>query len=483
MPQTVAPPPRTGEAAQGPLFTDSSRSVVPDHTTPESAEPVTEPAHPKPAATARTVAAGVVFAALGAALAASAVLVITAFRLLGSGDARLDLGGPPAVLLAVAFASVNVAALLFLTREWAPPRAATAALAFVVAMAWPLSGIPLAAGLLAIVATGLALGRDRRIGGGRRITGWGPPGALAAAGVALAIAGAALAESHPTQPPKPAAVSAAEPTGDATDGEDASGAATNDAADGEHASGTATNDAADGEHASGTATNDAADGEHASGTATNDATPTGEAASGATGENPTGESAEHAAPSEETADAAEAPRGGADLSAGGAAPNRATGDPVSDAATSEPAGEAPATGLTTEAEPPSSEAESAPLAKAPAAPLDDAESFVRGYYRALDEQRFDDAWTSLSPAVRTRFGGLAGWKAGYATTLYSKPRNLTVTTAGSAVTVKHLLIARDTNCSGERRFSVTWTLRRVSEQWSVTALTASAVDANAAECR
>ena len=468
MPQTVAPPPRTGEAAQGPLFTDSSRSVVLDHTAPESAEPATEPAHPQPAATARTVAAGVLFAALGAALAASAVLVITAFRLLGSGDARLDLGGPPAVLLAVAFAAVNVAALLLLTREWAPPRAVTAAFAFVVAMAWPLSGIPLLAGLLAIVAIGLALGRDRRIGGGRRITGWGPPGALAAAGVALAIAGAALAESHPTQPPKPAAVSEAAPAGEEASDADANGADREDA-----------NDAAGHETPSGAATSEA-DG---------DAGPTGAAASGVARDNPTGEAAKHMAPAGATGDTgAEVPRGGADASdaapndpIGDAAPieaSGATGDPASDVAPSEPAGTAPA-----DAEPPSSQSESASLTQAPAASLGDAESFVRAYYRALDEKRFDDAWTSLSPAVRTRFGGFAGWKAGYATTLYSKPRNLTVTAAGSGVTVKHLLIARDTNCSGERRFNVTWTLRRVSEQWSVTALTAAAVGADSAKCR
>jgi hypothetical protein len=462
------------------LFTDSSRSVVPDHTAPEPAEPVTEPAHPKPAATARTVAAGILFAALGAALAASAVLVITAFRLLGSGDARLDLGGPPAVLLAVAFAAGNVAALLFLTRDWAPPRAGTAAVAFVVAMAWPLSGIPLPAGLLAMVAIGLALSRDRRVGGGRRITGWGPLGALAAAGFALAIAGAALAESHPTKPPKPVAVNDAAPAGEPTGDADAS------------------------DVTGGDATSEAA----------GDAEAAGTAASGAAGERTTSEAAEHVAPGGATGEsapsdaAAEAPRGGADLGdapgdaapndvtgdaatgepASGAAPNgtagdAATGDPASDVAPSEPA---PPTGLPTDAETPSlpsSEPESAPLAQAPAASLGDPKSLVRAYYRALDEKRFDDAWKSLSPAVRTRFGGFGGWKAGYAKTLYSKPRNLTVTTVGSGVTVKHLLVARDQNCSGERRFSVTWTLRRVSERWSVTGLTAAAVGANTATCR
>ena len=461
MPLTVAPPPRTGDAAQGPLFTDSSRSVVPDHTTPEPAEPATEPAHPKPAATARTVAAGVLFAALGALLAASAVLVITAVRLFGSGDARLDLGGPPAVVLAVAFAAGNVAALLFLTRDWGPPRVVTAALAFVVAMAWPLSGIPLPAALLAIVAIGLALGRDRRVVGGRRVTGWGPLGALAAAGVTLAIAGAALAESHPVKPPTPAA-----PTGVKDAGTSSAGAS-------EREGDKSTSGAADGESDTGAseAPLGGADLSDALGDAPNGATgkadPSG--STGSSGESgPTGATGE-ADPSGETGEAGPSQ----------AATNDAAGDTApNDVTPTAPAGKAPAA-----AEAQSSESDSASLAEAPGATLADPTSFIRAYYRALDEKRFDEAWNSLSPAVRKRFGGFGGWKAGYGTTLYSKPRTFTVTAAESGATVKHLLIARDTNCTGERRFSVTWTLRRVSEQWSVIGLTAAAVGANAAKCR
>ncbi len=433
---------------------------MPDHTAPEPAEPATEPAHPKPAATARTVAAGILFAALGAGTAASVVLVITAVRLLGSGDGRLDLGGPPTVLLAVAFGAMNVAALLFLTRDWAPPRAVTAMLAFVVAMAWPLSGIPLPAAALAIVAIGLALGRDRRVGGGRRVAGWGPFGVVGVAGLVLAIAGAAIAESHPVKPPRPSASAQKAPAG---------GVASGDVAP--------PSEVAPSQPAAGATPDAAATGE----------APAGEAPAAVTGEAPADAAVE--APIEPADEAPVETAGEAPVEAAGEvageAPTEAAGEAPIEAAGEAPteaAGEAPA-----DAALPDAESESAGLAEAPAGSLDDAvpaaESFVREYYRALDEKRFEDAWDSLTPSLHTRFGGFGGWKAGYAKTLYSKPRNIIVTATGDGATVKHLLVARDTNCSGERRFSVTWRLRRVSEQWSVTALTAAAVGANTSKCR
>ena len=49
---------------------------------------------------------------------------------------------------------------------------------------------------------------------------------------------------------------------------------------------------------------------------------------------------------------------------------------------------------------------------------------MRDYYAALDERRFEDAWAVLSPAVRTRFGGFGHWKAGYAKTVSSEPKDL-----------------------------------------------------------
>ena len=439
---------------------------MPDHTAPEPAEPVTEPAHPKPAATARTVAAGVLFAALGAVVAATTVVLITAFRLVGNGDVRLDFGGPPAVLLAVAFAAVNVAALLLLTHEWAPPRAVTAVLAFVVAVAWPLSDIRLPAAALAIVAIGLAIGRDRRVGGGRRVTGWSAFGALAAAGVGLAIVGAALANTHPASHPRAAVPKTpSEATGGVASGDVAPPAEVAPSEPAREATPAAT------------------------ASAPAEEAPTGEAPSEAGGEAPT--------VAAEEAPAGEAPTGAAGEAPGGLAPTVAAEEAAGEAP-SGAAGEAPAVEAPTDAALPESPelpstglpdagSQGAPLAEAPAGSLDDAapaaESFVRAYYRALDEKRFEDAWDSLTPALRTRFGGFAGWKAGYATTVYSKPRNIAVTATGNGATVEHLLVARDKNCAGERRFSVTWRLRRVSEQWSVTALTAAAVGADTARCR
>ena len=49
--------------------------------------------------------------------------------------------------------------------------------------------------------------------------------------------------------------------------------------------------------------------------------------------------------------------------------------------------------------------------------------------------------------------------------------------------IKHLLVARDEGCDADREFNVTWRLRRVSEQWSVAALSAAAAGANTAKCR
>ena len=52
------PSPRTGDAAQGPWFADPPSIAATDHAPVPSDEPATVPAHPKPAAAARTAAAG-----------------------------------------------------------------------------------------------------------------------------------------------------------------------------------------------------------------------------------------------------------------------------------------------------------------------------------------------------------------------------------------------------------------------------------------
>ena len=92
-----------------------------------------------------------------------------------------------------------------------------------------------------------------------------------------------------------------------------------------------------------------------------------------------------------------------------------------------------------------------------------AEAVVTAYYAALDDRRFSAAWRTLSPSVRESFGGFEGWRAGYATTLESRPEDITV----SGTTVKHALVAVDRAPCGEvrRRFAVTWRLIHVDGTW------------------
>ena len=117
-----------------------------------------------------------------------------------------------------------------------------------------------------------------------------------------------------------------------------------------------------------------------------------------------------------------------------------------------------------------------PGAVAPPARLAPGE-FVRAYYAALDARRFADAWNSLSPAVKSRFGGFAHWRAGYGTTLASVPQDLRVSPAsGGAATIRLTLLARDRTSCGkplERRFAVTGTLARAGTGWTLTRLSAA----------
>jgi len=126
----------------------------------------------------------------------------------------------------------------------------------------------------------------------------------------------------------------------------------------------------------------------------------------------------------------------------------------------------------------------APAATPPATPGDaapatrpDPADFVRAYYAALDKHRFAAVWKLLSPAVQSRFGSFADWRAGYSTTLANAPEKLAVTPAadGSA-TVRHVLMARDrTKCGGtrEQRFTVTWKLAPAGSGWTVASLAAT----------
>ncbi len=81
---------------------------------------------------------------------------------------------------------------------------------------------------------------------------------------------------------------------------------------------------------------------------------------------------------------------------------------------------------------------------------------VRAYYRALDRRDFAAAWRVLSPTVRQDFGGFDRWRAGFATTLSSRPTS--VTSDGDAVEL--VLVARDRAACGVlvQRFAVRWLL-------------------------
>ena len=108
-----------------------------------------------------------------------------------------------------------------------------------------------------------------------------------------------------------------------------------------------------------------------------------------------------------------------------------------------------------------------------AARLPSAASFVRAYYADLDAQRFAEAWKRLTPGVQAALGPYARWKAGYAETISSRPRDLTVSGGRTRTTVTHILVARNKGCDGARRFSVTWQLRAVGSRWTVASLGAT----------
>jgi hypothetical protein len=80
----------------------------------------------------------------------------------------------------------------------------------------------------------------------------------------------------------------------------------------------------------------------------------------------------------------------------------------------------------------------------------------------------------LAPEVRRGFGGFTHWRAGYATTLSSRPRQLHLTPRGPGRwDVRNVLVARDRASCGaplERRFAVRWRVARAAGAWSVTAL-------------
>ena len=112
-----------------------------------------------------------------------------------------------------------------------------------------------------------------------------------------------------------------------------------------------------------------------------------------------------------------------------------------------------------------------PSADAAASPATAPDAFVRAYYDNLNAKRFKAAWATLSPAVQKAFGDFDGWRDGYATTLSSTPSAIEVD--GASVT--HVLVASDRGCP-ERRFRVRWRLQPAGDEWTVAALSASALD-------
>lgn len=202
MSPTIALPPRTGEATQGPTAADESAAI--DHAAPPPDEPAA-PAHPLPAAAARTAAAGALLALLAAAFAGVGVLLLLAVRMFAVGAQHLDVGGPSLVLVTVGFAVGNAAALLLVTRGWAPLRPTTVLLTLIAAVAWPLSGHALLAAPVALLLVGALVHRDRRTPGGLRLTSLTGALTLTALALLATLAGAITAPARmlPTDTPSP----------------------------------------------------------------------------------------------------------------------------------------------------------------------------------------------------------------------------------------------------------------------------------------
>ncbi len=100
------------------------------------------------------------------------------------------------------------------------------------------------------------------------------------------------------------------------------------------------------------------------------------------------------------------------------------------------------------------------------------ETVVLTYYRALDAGRFEAAWTILTPAVRSAFGGFEPWRDGYATTLSSSPRDIEVAKDGPVASIAHELVTEDRSSCGpvRRRFAVRWRLVVTGEGWRAESL-------------
>ncbi|MDA0168355.1 hypothetical protein OJ998_04585 [Solirubrobacter taibaiensis] len=197
MPPTVAPPPRTGEAAQGQWIAEES-SAATDRAAGTHDEPAPVPAHPTPAAAARTAAAGGLFAALALVTAGVGVAVIVTLRLILAADEKLSIDGPSLVLIVIGFGVAYAAALTLITRVARP---ATLIFATAASIAWPLSGHALLGGLVAVGVVSLLVFRDLRIPGSAR-AGVTVGIALIAAATVVTIVGAATAPTSKHAAPR-----------------------------------------------------------------------------------------------------------------------------------------------------------------------------------------------------------------------------------------------------------------------------------------
>jgi hypothetical protein len=456
VPPALAHSPRTGDGA-----TDA-RAGGWDQAAPGAT------AHPRPAATARTVAAGalldapppfiaaddapwpgdapadrfglrdaahgVLLAVLAQAAAACLALCVAAGRLLGSGHDGLSLerGSTGPLFLAAGFGFATAAALIGFHAGFNRGRLrhTTIVIALTLAAAWPISGFALPAALIATLAIGLAAAYDRF----RAPTRAAPPipaGALLAiVATGLMVSGLAGAHTRDLHP---------RPTPTATPGS----------------------------------------GEPLLGGPAADGTPSATPRAGIAGGGPAIPSVTPHAKTPAPSPTAAAPT-----------PDTKTVAPNPDAKTASPtpAPEAPAPTPTPAASAPTphhgspapagTEAPApAPPAAGPATPATDPTDVVAAYYRALDARRFDQAWDSLSPAVQKAFGGFAHWKAGFATTLESRPEQIVAhSLAGGGVSIVHVLVARDTSACGnvQQRFNVTWRLAPTAGGgWSAASLHAA----------
>lgn len=120
-----------------------------------------------------------------------------------------------------------------------------------------------------------------------------------------------------------------------------------------------------------------------------------------------------------------------------------------------------------------SDADSAPRVDL-AVRAEGAATVVRDFYAAIDRQDYTTAWSRLSPSLREQFGGLATWRAGYATTRSTRVAvNSARASDGNHASVAVDLRSVDRDACNEtvrQRFAGTWRLTRVDGRWRATSV-------------